>query len=437
MMLNTASPSCYSSKVQHLSKSRGKLPASSRLLRPKGKAREKKKFFGVTSSILDKSSLPLSGLQGKAIVFPPKDEFPSRSEVLSNIPDECFKKDTMKSLAYTVLSTVLTAFCGALAFAFIPLKLCWLPVWLSYAAVTGTIATGCWVIAHECGHNAFSENRILQDFVGYSLHSLLLVPYFSWQRSHAVHHSRTNHLTEGETHVPYVKGEVKGDLNLNARKGLGEGLFTFIQLLTHLVFGWPAYLITGATGGSARGITNHFLPWINTGELELFPGSWKKKVLVSDVGVLAVIFSLGYWVYCCGVQPFVSLYLGPYIFVNIWLVLYTWLQHTDTDVQHLAAEEWSYIKGAFLTIDRPYGAVFDFLHHRIGSTHVAHHIECSIPHYKAQLATSALKSKYPNFYLYDPTPIWSALLRVASLCVAVEKRGEGRDTMWTFTSSVS
>ena len=282
MMLNTASPSCYSSKVQHLSKSRGKLPASSRLLRPKGKAREKKKFFGVTSSILDKSSLPLSGLQGKAIVFPPKDEFPSRSEVLSNIPDECFKKDTMKSLAYTVLSTVLTAFCGALAFAFIPLKLCWLPVWLSYAAVTGTIATGCWVIAHECGHNAFSENRILQDFVGYSLHSLLLVPYFSWQRSHAVHHSRTNHLTEGETHVPYVKGEVKGDLNLNARKGLGEGLFTFIQLLTHLVFGWPAYLITGATGGSARGITNHFLPWINTGELELFPGSWKKKVLVSD-----------------------------------------------------------------------------------------------------------------------------------------------------------
>jgi fatty acid desaturase len=38
--------------------------------------------------------------------------------------------------------------------------------------------------------------------VGYILHSLLLVPYFSWQRSHAVHHSRTNHVMEGETHVP-------------------------------------------------------------------------------------------------------------------------------------------------------------------------------------------------------------------------------------------
>jgi fatty acid desaturase len=79
------------------------------------------------------------------------------------------------------------------------------PAWFAYAAVTGTIATGCWVVAHECGHNAFSDNRNIQDTVGYVLHSLLLVPYFSWQRSHAVHHSRTNHLTEGETHVPYVK----------------------------------------------------------------------------------------------------------------------------------------------------------------------------------------------------------------------------------------
>lgn len=32
--------------------------------------------------------------------------------------------------------------------------------------VTGTVATGCWVIGHECGHNAFSDNTFLQDTVG-------------------------------------------------------------------------------------------------------------------------------------------------------------------------------------------------------------------------------------------------------------------------------
>jgi fatty acid desaturase len=159
------------------------------------------------------------------------------------------------------------------------------------------------------------------------------------------------------------------------------------------------------TGGSARGVTNHFIPTINTGKVELFPGSWKNKVWMSDVGVVAVVAALAYWVSQAGFATVAALYFGPYTFVNVWLVLYTWLQHTDTDVPHLASTEWSYIKGAFLTIDRPYGAVFDFLHHRIGSTHVAHHVECAIPHYKALKATQALKEKYPDLYLYDPTPI--------------------------------
>jgi omega-6 fatty acid desaturase (delta-12 desaturase) len=232
--------------------------------------------------------------------------------------------------------------------------------------------------------------------------------------------------------LPYVKGEIKGDLNLKAKETLGEGPFAILQLVTHLIFGWPAYLLTGATGGSARGVTNHFLPNINTGALELFPGSWKKKVYYSDIGVFAFLGVLAAWVMNCGWAPFLALYLGPYTFVNVWLVLYTWLQHTDVDVQHLAADEWSYIKGAFLTIDRPYGPVFDFLHHRIGSTHVAHHVECAIPHYKAVKATEALKTTYPDYYLYDPTPIWSALLRVATKCVAVAKRGEGKGAMWVF-----
>ena len=34
------------------------------------------------------------------------------------------------------------------------------------------------VIAHECGHNAFSDNRFIQDAVGYALHSVLLAVHF-------------------------------------------------------------------------------------------------------------------------------------------------------------------------------------------------------------------------------------------------------------------
>merc|ERR1712094_27461 len=83
-----------------------------------------------------------------------------------------------------------------------------------------------------------------------------------------------------------------------------------------------------------------------------------------------------------------ALYGGPLLVVNAWLIVYTWLQHTDVDVPHLSADAFSYMRGAFLTIDRPYPRIIDWLHHRIGTTHVAHHIDCTIPHYHAQEATA-------------------------------------------------
>lgn len=36
------------------------------------------------------------------------------------------------------------------------------------------------VVAHECGHQAFSKWQAVNDGVGLVFHSLLLVPYYSW-----------------------------------------------------------------------------------------------------------------------------------------------------------------------------------------------------------------------------------------------------------------
>lgn len=100
----------------------------------------------------------------------------------------------------------------------------------------------------------------------------------------------------------------------------------------------------------------------------------------------------------------------------------------QVDVPHFTGKNWNYIKGAFMTIDRPYGKVFDFLHHRIGSTHVVHHIDCTIPHYRAKAATEAIKKTFPDCYLYDPTPIPEVVWRVSTECIAVEERGD----KWVF-----
>ena len=105
------------------------------------------------------------------------------------------------------------------------------------------------------------------------------------------------------------------------------------------------------------------------------------------------------------------------------------LQHTDVDVPHFSNDDHTYVKGALHTIDRPYDkldpwGLIDFLHHKIGTTHVAHHFDSQIPHYNAEVATEAIKTSFPQLYLYEPTPIPEALWRVCKGCTAVEKRGD-------------
>ena len=138
--------------------------------------------------------------------------------------------------------------------------------------------------------------------------------------------------------------------------------------------------------------------------------SW--KVEFSTLGCLATICAiqyLGAWYW----------YAGPYLVVNAWLVLYTWLQHTHPDVPHYGSDKFTFLKGALSTVDRPYPYIVDELHHHIGTTHVLHHMNYSIPHYRAQEYTREIKKVLGDYYLYDPMPIHKAVFRSAKECVFV------------------
>ena len=128
--------------------------------------------------------------------------------------------------------------------------------------------------------------------------------------------------------------------------------------------------------------------------------------------------------YCCNATSFwrvAAVYGGPYLGLNAWLGIVTKLHHTDVDVPHLEGEEWNWVRGAFLTIDRPYYKIVDWVQHHIGSTHVLHHINPRVPHYHAQEATEAIKKAFPDLYLHDPTPVHVALWRVVTNCISVKK----------------
>jgi omega-6 fatty acid desaturase (delta-12 desaturase) len=44
-------------------------------------------------------------------------------------------------------------------------------LWSIYGFATGLVGTGLWVLAHECGHQAFSESKTINNTVGWFLHS--------------------------------------------------------------------------------------------------------------------------------------------------------------------------------------------------------------------------------------------------------------------------
>jgi len=204
---------------------------------------------------------------------------------------------------------------------------------------------------------------------------------------------------------------------------IGDDAFAGVQVYTHLFIGWPLYLIGFASTGrnAADGTTlesddmmDHFRP-----NSKLFPPKMRTKAIISTAGMFVVLGIIAKITYDYGFVPVMLWYWGPYTWTNAWLVLYTWLQHTDPSVPQYGEDEWTFVKGALTTIDRSYG-IFCFFHHKIGSTHVTHHFFHEIPFYNGDEATAAIKEFLGPLYNYDPTPWYKAMWRIGKRCHYVE-----------------
>jgi len=370
---------------------------------------------------------------------PDAPELPTKGQIKNAIPEHCFVRSYFWSMYYLVRDSVMAiAFVWAtnkclttdLPSIWNPLEcLYWTFGWSFYAFWMGTIMTGPWVVAHECGHGAFSPSQAWNDVVGFIVHQSLLVPYYAWQYTHAKHHRRTNHITDGESHVPSTGAEnglgpndERESFYAVMHEAMGDGAFAAFQVWSHLCIGWPLYLLGLASTGKldSKGkpldgrVADHFRP-----ESPMFPEKISFKIFLSTFFVCIQLAVLVYLMLPSqiGIVPVTLWYWNPYFFTNAWLVLYTWLQHTDPSVPQYGEEEWTWVRGALTTIDRPYG-IFCFFHHKIGSTHVAHHFFHEIPHYNALEATHALEAFLGpmGLYNYDPTPFWKVMWRVGKRC---------------------
>jgi hypothetical protein len=252
------------------------------------------------------------------------------------IPEKCFERSLARSLSYVARDLVFLSLLFTAAVYLAKLDAPWTvkaPLWLLYSFVQGLFFTGLWILAHECGHDSFSPYLNVNATTGWVLHSMLLVPFFSWKFSHARHHRYHNHMEKDTVFVPSTKAE----FDAKTAKGLGllakmvdhtaadTPLLSLASLLVHQILGWQMYTFANAGAGyqslvkgtrrtTPRYAQSHYNPRAN-----IFTAAEAPFVAISDLGLVIVLGALYAVSRSLGVGNTLLMYGLPYLWMNHWI----------------------------------------------------------------------------------------------------------------------
>mmetsp|Transcript_7991 Transcript_7991/g.11920 ORF Transcript_7991/g.11920 Transcript_7991/m.11920 type:complete len:429 (+) Transcript_7991:111-1397(+) len=333
------------------------------------------------------------------------------------IPRHCFERNLLTSFSHLFVDLVYIAamFYASTYISMVPVWARFI-LWPVYWYAQGSVMTGVWVIAHECGHQSFSDYEWVNNTVGSICHSLLLVPYHSWRITHGKHHNNTGSCENDEVFCPSTRSDWANEMLRETP------ISQFVGIFLMLTVGWmPGYLIWNATGPAKyRGKNaNHFSP-----TAVFFSESDYWLIVQSDICFFSAVVLLAATIYHFGFVNVWCYYLVPYMVVNYHLVLITYLQHTDVYMPHFRNKEWNWLRGALCTVDRSFGRLLDRTFHHIVDTHVCHHLFSKMPFYHAEEATIHIKKVLGPYYMKDDTSIAHALYRSFSCCQYVEDTGD-------------
>lgn len=318
----------------------------------------------------------------------------TQQDLRAAIPDRCFEANAWRSSAYLVLDLAIIA----ALYAALTQVSAWYLEW-PILFLIGTMLWSLFVIGHDAGHGSYAKSRLLNSIFGILIHGAILVPYRGWQRSHALHHMKTGHFRDEEVFRACRREED----SLYRKIIFRFGIFVLI--------GWPMYKIGIRNITTYKPITgSHYLP-----QSDLFTKSVRASWywgLASVAAFLTLYLSLGF-IYGWGF--FAKYILAPYLIYGCWLTLVTYMQHVSPEVPVYDEKDWTRLKGALASVDRDYGP-FNWITHNIGNLHVIHHIFPTIPHYRLQEATDAVKPILGDRYLSSKNFVLADFVRSQLKC---------------------
>ncbi|GAB4814355.1 hypothetical protein N2152v2_001401 [Parachlorella kessleri] len=237
--------------------------------------------------------------------------------------------------------------------------------------------------------------------------------------SHRRHHSNCNSLDKDEAFVPSRREEPGERFELSQL-----AVVRFAKICVSLTLGWPLYLLFNLSGRDYGRYVNHFDPYA-----PVFSKSERWQVMLTDAAYVGWCYALGLAAKAWGWGWLMKAYGMPIAWLYFWLVLVTLLHHTHPALPRYTDAEWDWLRGALSTVDRNYGAL-THLHHRIGDTHVLHHLFSQIPHYHALEATEAIKPILGPYYRYDGRNILVALWDDWRTTSYVAPDSQGSGVLW-------
>ena len=257
--------------------------------------------------------------------------------------------------------------------SFIPFFTLWVIMYysLSYsyfltlllALPTAGFLVRIFIIQHDCGHGSFFRSRKANDWLGSICGVLTLTPYFSWRKSHSIHHATAGNLEErGPKYL--ITLTVDEYLQLSTWDRLKYRLYrnpiTLFVILPSLLF---AVLYRFPSSGTKAG---------------------KRERLSVHGTNLAIATILLIMSLTIGLKAFLLIHL-PVMFIA--MTAGTWLffvQHQFEDAYWANQEQWDY-KLAALQGSSYYKLpkILQWFTGNIGFHHI-HHLSPRIPNYKLE-----------------------------------------------------
>ncbi|KAF9463198.1 fatty acid desaturase-domain-containing protein [Collybia nuda] len=299
--------------------------------------------------------------------------------------------------------------------------------WVLYWGWQGMAFAGIWCLGHEAGHDALSPYPWVNAVLGMALHTSILTPFYAWRATHRSHHKATNNLERDETYIPPTRKDFKlPDGKVAVRMDYTDVLeetpaFTLFKLFVRQFFGFQLYLLHNRKGNPKYPPgTSHYIP-----SSLLFRPEQRRSIIASNAAICTMITILGIFIRETSWSSFSAFYFMPWLFAHNWIVMFTYLQHSDPTIPYYRKDQWTFARGALATVDRPlFGWVGRFFLHNISTDHLAHHFFSTIPFYNLPQATAAIKPILGEYYNYDSTPVLYALWRSFTQCTFVEDEGD-------------